>query len=290
MKTIIYFIGVVLTVLISISQADDCIAEPAAIAACDPCDAIDAALEARLNALPAKLSELLDRIENRGAQLQTLQADMLYEQEQRLLDIREIRHGRLSYQNRDDRVLFRMHFYDWRQIDMETPEAQRPPAVKLDLDYAFDGQWFIKRDARLKTLQRWEIAQGPSNVEAFRLGKGPFPLPFAIRKLDVVREFDVELIPTDAKRDPVGGSHLRLTPRAESSYAEEYKSLELWVDDKTAVPVKVRFEKEGFEVTAVTWTKLELDELLDAKAFDLAPTNNDWTIETTPLKDAPVEP
>lgn len=230
-------------------------------------------------ACPA-VDQLLDRVEKRGRTLKSVQARMTFEQEQLLLETREVRHGELYYQDQGDVVRFLMHFDDWRQIDLE--EDTPAPPIKIDLDYSFDGQWFVKRDARTKMVQRWQLSRTPKDREAFRLGRGPFPLPFSIRKSDVLREFDVKLIEPD-KKDPAGTDHLVLIPRPQSSYAEDYVKLELWVSRKLVIPAKLSFERKGYEVTTVTWSDIELDKKLSPKQFELTPLDASWTEEITPL-------
>ena len=135
--------------------------------------------------IPKELDKLLDKVEAAGAKLKSFQAGMVYQLDQPLIDTREIRNGRLYYLADKETVRFRIHFSDWQQIDLMEEELM--PVVSLDLDYGFDGLWFTKRDARNKNVQMWEIGKKPKPREYFRLGRGPFPLPLAIKKSDVIK-------------------------------------------------------------------------------------------------------
>lgn len=242
--------------------------------------------EAPLPAVPPELDTLLDKIEKTGAALKSFQADMLYQQEQLLIDTITIRNGKIYYQADEKTVRFRIHFADWVQKDME--DETSPPTVRFDEEFVFDGLWVTRRNERTKTIQRWEIAKKPRPREDFRLGKGPFPLPFAIRKADVLVEFEIKLIPPDPNQK-TDNEHLVLKPKKESSYADEYLSLALWVNRKTAIPQKISYLSADNQVTTVTWSNIKTDQVIKDNLFELEPAGPGWTTEETPLEETPSE-
>jgi len=244
------------------------------------------AAEAAVDKVSPELNKLLDRIEKTGAALKSFQADMLFEQEQLLVDTVTIRKGYLYYRADKETVRFRIHFDDWLQKDLEEEATAKP--VKFEEDFVFDGLWLTRRNERTKSVQRWEIAKKPRPREDFRLGKGPFPLPFAIRKADVLKEFEVKVHQADPN-DKNEIEHLLLKPKKESSYAEEYVNLELWVNDRTALPQKMRYHSEDDEVTTISWTKIKADESIKDEVFELKPAGAGWTTEETPLEESPAE-
>lgn len=265
----------------SSTRADDT-ANPAVPRPIDPQDNAIYARVGPVNAPPADpaVAALLERAEQRSTRLKSVRADMTYTLDQLMLETREVRQGSLLYRVDDQQVQFRLHFDSWRQVDLEADEPA--PVVPIDLDYAFDGRWLIKRDTHTKMIQRWELAKTPRDREAFRLGRGPFPLPFSLRKADVLANFEASLAePTE--QDPAGTDHLVLVPLPESTYAQDYRRMDLWIERARALPVQLRFEKQGFEVTMVTWRDIKLDVPIDARQFELAPPGPDWSVEVTPL-------
>jgi hypothetical protein len=278
LRTLLYGLLIGLSSLVAAQCANENQTPPAdktqaaAITACDPNQSAPP--------ITAEIDQLLDQVEQHGATLKSYQADMFFRQEQRLLDVAKVRHGSLLYQIDNDRVRFRIHFADLQAQDLEDTEPA--PVVTFDEDYAFDGLWFTIRNARLKNIQKQEVCKTPAKKEEFRLGRGPFPLPFSIQKADVLKDFDVSLIPPDSNA-PADVAHLMLKPKKDSSFAEQYVNLEMWISKQSFVPVQMRFEKEDAEITSIVWSSIVLDQPIDAKKFEPGPAGDDWTVETTPL-------
>ncbi|MBN1764182.1 MAG: hypothetical protein JW860_02910 [Sedimentisphaerales bacterium] len=235
---------------------------------------------------PEELSSLLENLEAAGGKMKSFQADMIFRQEDLMHETLTLRNGRLYYQVDKDIIKARIHFKDFRQEDLEDPDLAQ--TVKFDEDYAFDGQWVTRRNERTKTLQMWEVSKDPRNKEAFRLGRGPFPLPFAIRKADVLQHFEVELLKPDENMPQ--SNHLKLIPKKDSTYAEEYVRIELWIQKETSIPIQISFEKDDYEITTVTWIKPTLDKNIKDSQFKLKPAGNDWTIEKSPMEEPSEEP
>lgn len=230
------------------------------------------------------LTTLLQRIETRCNQLRTFQAKMHYEHIQLFIDDIKQQTGTLIYQANDQRVQFRIHFDQKKQWDLtEEPPKKFTPH---DEDFAFDGQWITHRNARHKTIKRWQIAKSAQKKEAFRLGRGSFPLPFAITQKDITDHFIPTLLPSDPN-DPQATSHLQLVPKPQSPYAQQYHHFDLWVSKDQALPVQFRYETNEAEIVTSRWSKIRTNQPIKPKNFQLKPAGKDWTLQETPLKDQP---
>lgn len=254
-------------------------------AATDSCAAVEAGggdPNAVRLAAGAEVEEILAVLENAGRQLQSFQAGMDYRQVQILYDTVILRNGRIYYAADGERVRAAIHFDDYVQKDIE--EEAKGKRIDFEEMYIFDGKWLHHRNARTKTMNSWEVSKKAYNKEAFRLGKGPFPLPFAINKQDVQASFKVVKMAAD-QHDPADSIHLKLTPKDESSFAEEYVLMELWVSRKTALPVRIRYENTNYEITTVNWHAIKINQPLEKDVFELKPPGEDWTIERHPLEE-----
>ena len=235
--------------------------------------------------LSPQLDKLLDQIEQRSNKLTSYQAEMLFEQRNLIIETVTIRHGQTYYQADEKKVQFLIHFEDWLQKDLGDPD-DNPQPNKYDEDIAFDGMWLTRLNAHAKSCEKREISKTPHNKEAFRLGRGDIPLPFAIQKKDILKEFDIKLIPPDPKKptnfkEPV--DHLFLKPKKESSFAEKYLSLELWISQKTVLPLQIRYHADDEEVTTVSWSKVKADGKINPKTFELTPPAG-WDVDIIPLE------
>lgn len=230
-----------------------------------------------------QLNRLLDNLEKTGAKLKSFQAKMLFTQQQLLIDTEMIRNGKLYYHTDKENLRFRIHFSDWLQRDLEDDE-QIPQIVRFNEDVVFDGLWVTRRNERNKTIQKIEISRKRQNKEQFRLGKGPFPLPFAIRKADVLKEFDTKLLRAEPN-DPAGTSHLLLKPKPKSSFADKYLRMDLWIGQKDYLPRQIRYETDDAEITTVTWSEIQADKPIADAVFKLEPADSSWSTEVTFLKE-----
>jgi len=279
---IIYRIGIILLLLVlPVVAAETAQEEPNARCA--------AAKPVKVEQLSPELEKLLAKVEQRGKSLKSFQGKMLYEQNQPLTDTLTVRRGDMYYQVDAKTVRFRIHFADYLQAYLE--DEVRPKPVKFNEDFAFDGMWVTRRNERTKSIQRRQVAKTARHKEDFRLGKGPFPLPFALRRDDIVKEFDIQLMKPDPKDKTFkDADHLLLKPKPKSSFEEKYVKLELWLAKKDTVPVRMRYEVDNAETTTVTWSKIKIDKKISAKTFDLKPGGGDWDVEEIPLQEAAAIP
>jgi len=231
------------------------------------------------------VDKLLYRVEQAGAKLASFQADMLYNQLQPIQDTVIIRHGRLYYQVRGETVRARINFDDFLQQDTDEEEKLKPQ--KFDEDYVFDGLWLTASNSKTKKIDYHEISKKSRGKEDFRIGNGPFPLPFAIKRKDVLKHFDVKITKADPNAPAVlkDSDHIALVPKKKSPYIKDYRRLELWVSKKTALPVRISFEKELGELTTITWSNIKVNKKIRDATFKLKKPGKGWTEDWHPLKE-----
>ena len=68
--------------------------------------------------------------------------------------------------------------------------------------HAFDGQWYIEVREKTETINKRQIVRPGEKLNVFKLGQGPFPLPFGQNKKDILDNFTVKLIRPDSPKDP----------------------------------------------------------------------------------------
>lgn len=161
-------------------------------------------------------------------------------------------------------------------------------ARPLDEQHLFDGRWYTELQSTTKTVTRREIRREDDASNPYKLGEGPFPLPFGQKKADILREFEVSVIP-EKKNDPPDADHLLLKPRPDTATGQTYKTVEFWVLRSGAdagLPVKVvAGKKDGTGAVnsyiTITFSKVELNAGIGDGVFK---------IETPPGYEQIVEP
>jgi hypothetical protein len=158
-----------------------------------------------LPALDPAVEKVLDRLEKKGEALKDIEANVDYEKVDPTLDERTKYSGVLRFRQHEPNPLFFIRF----------DKRIRNRRVKREKQWhVFDGRWYLDARERTKQINKQEIVRAGERLEVFRIGKGPFPLPFGQKKADIVRECTVKLVPVGKEAPPkFKGDHLELTPR-----------------------------------------------------------------------------
>jgi outer membrane lipoprotein-sorting protein len=180
----------------------------------------------------SSVDDVLDALDARGKDLKTMSADVkMTDIDPSVGDVGDIRTGRLFYKvlpTGDAR---------WRAVFDKKITGRKLEEVKHEWAYA-DGK-LIERDFHNKTQITRQILKPGEKMQLFNL-EGPFPLPLGQDKADVHKHFDAQKVPL-AKDDPATTTtaHLQLTPTAGTDLARKFTTIDLWVDPKTDMPIRI---------------------------------------------------
>lgn len=246
---------------------------PTTVPATTPTSMIAMALDPVTNAT-------LDKLEAAGKMYHTIVADINFGVEELAFADVEIRTGQVSYEQGTPGKTpsrFRIHFSTVKQ-------GVTGPKVADNVDYAFDGEWFTTRKEKIKELAKYQVAEPGKPVDALKLGKGPFPVPFGQEKAEVLRRFIASSIPA-APTDPKGTVHLQLLPRDKSGQDMDIRKLDMWIN-AAGLPEKIVSEDaRGQKVTTVVFSKIDTTKPLAPEVFNLpSPTDRSWRIRIEPLR------
>jgi hypothetical protein len=236
-------------------------------------------------ALDPVIDKILMRLEQR--QIESLQADVRWRLHY-LSDEPEddvIRVGEIFYKHERPVGWFLLRFA--RRIIGNTSK-------NVAEQHLFDGVWYVKLDEERRSIERVQVREPDDPLDPFKLGQGPFPVPFGQSKQSILQEFVVARI-DPAPDDPPSTDHLKLTPREGTRTAETYRYVHFWIareGPEAGLPVKVRAGKLkptgqlDADIT-VTFTNPRLNPGLSASVFKIeTPRGFDETVQ--PL--APIDP
>lgn len=248
------------------------------------------------------VDELLAALETADAQLRTLQADIMYDREFAVLGDRQIRQGRLYYQ--DDGPGAAPDAPRSRRFGIRTTTLQVGASIQDEVrDLVFDGRWLIERVPAEKQFIKRRIVADGQKFDPLRLGEGPFPLPIGQKRADILRKYVAKLLPAEQdvtangetetdterlKKFVAGSYQLQLTPRPELLESEELRDIRLWYRPSTPepgapatlLPRMARTVNRAQDVMLVQLVNVRLNQPVDATVLDTTPpTGDDWKIQ-----------
>ena len=230
---------------------------------------------------PATAEELLDLLEKDGAELNDFQAMIRVEKIDPILQQVEWNVGDVffNFDHEEDVKRFAVHF---------KRKGTDQTARDRNEQYIFDGQWLVEKqieEDRKQFIARRVVPPG-EKMDALKLGEGPIPLPIAQKKDDVLARFEVEMIGRPdgefllakmlANADLYG---LKLTPKPGFEESGDFKSVRIWFDKGTLLPVGV--DADGTDGRTIVWLwQVKRNIGLDPAMFDTTPPDpQGWDIE-----------
>ncbi len=218
---------------------------------------------------------ILKRLEAAGKKHPRIAADLNYVEDQQQTGLRQERTGRIAYQaaEKGRSAKFRVSF--------KTLRTNTGPKTRRRLDYAFDGQYLSERKDRIKQLTHYQVAPPGQQADPMGLGEGPFPVPFGQDTKTVLKHFRPSTRPP-VKTDPKGADYIRLDTRPAYKGKLSVLWLEMWVDRKTDLPVKMISEDRSETKKTVLFTNIKTPDKLPADEFKLKAGLIGWTTKTIP--------
>lgn len=179
--------------------------------------------------------QVLDTLDARGKHLRDFQADVSLEETNPVTLQSFKRSGRVWYQQQgpgDQRI----------RVTFTRKDTDRG-AVAEKIDYVLDDGWLTERDYQRMTQTRRQVLRPGEKVDLLKLGEGPFPLPLGQDKQDVHNLFDVKkLAPAEGLEGvtpPDNTVRLQLTPRPDTQFADDFSSIDVWVDMDSGMPRRI---------------------------------------------------
>jgi hypothetical protein len=219
-----------------------------------------AALPARAQA--ADVEAVLDRLERAGERVADLSANVKHDVFDVIIEDRQVKVGVIRYRRAEPNAQFLVQFDRLEEGGIVVEKKEW---------FVFDGRWLTEaRELTQQVVKREIVAQG-ERIDPFRLGEGPFPLPFGQKKQEMLEHFEIALAPP-APGESAQTDHLRCVPRPGTKMADEYGQLDLWVDRSLDLPVKiVADQKKDNKRVTVTFTDMKLNTGVAGSTFEFKP-------------------
>lgn len=149
--------------------------------------------------------------------------------------------------------------------------------------HVFDGRWYIEARERSKQVIKREVVRADEKADdLFRIGKGPFPMPFGQKKGDIVRHFTIKLV-APAPADPPNSDHLECTPLPGTELDRRYGKVHFHIDRTLDVPVRVAtVAKEDKQEIIASFSNVRLNKGMAASDVNL-PSLPGYEVREEPL-------
>jgi hypothetical protein len=202
--------------------------------------------------LDPQVERILDNLERKGRTLTDIQAKLQYVKQDEVLDSKQVFTGILLFKDADPNPIFHIRF----------DRSVHDGIVNKKKEYhVFDGRDYVEARETTKTINRRRIVEPGEQVEVFRLGQGPFPLPFGQRKADIVHHFTVRLVPP-AEDDPRNTDHLECTPLPGTELERRYGTIHFYVYRSLHLPVKMStVDKNEDQKISATFSDLKFEPI-----------------------------
>lgn len=191
---------------------------------------------------------------------------------------RKRKFGDLVFYRDEKKTRFRIHFN----------KLEAAGVISRDQEfYAFDGEYFIERNDKSRTVRKTQIVRQGEEKDPFALGQGPFPLPFGQKRDEILKHFTINLVKFEIG-DPPGSKHLHCVPRPGTELARKYARVEFYIDPDLHLPVRVVCERlsDGDRIE-VDFRDVVTTGEIDAKRFEV-PRPSDFTLTVEPLSEGGV--
>jgi hypothetical protein len=179
---------------------------------------------------PGTVKAVLKNLQNRASSLKAYACRLDYTVRQPLLESQQRRRGTLRYGKFDGKAYLRIEFATLQQDD-EKEQRHRE-------EFFFDGVWLLHIDYTTESAERHQMAEPNRPIDPFVLASRHVPvLGFSkIQELD--REFDVTLVRPE-QRDEAMPIQVHLKVKPDSTYRDDYTTIDFWIDRKLGLPDKV---------------------------------------------------
>lgn len=223
--------------------------------------------------LDPAVERILDRLEKKN--VRDIQADIVYIKKDPLLGLEEKYKGILRFIEDKPSPRFLIRF-DQSVIENLVEKTREW--------HVFDGRWYTEAREKTKVAIKREVVRpGDKGAEdLFRIGKGPFPMPFGQKKDDIVRHFTIKLV-APGPQDPRNTDHLECTPLAGTDMDRRYGRVHFFIDRAMDVPVRVTTvaKEDNQEITA-SFTNVQVNKGMAAGEVGL-PDLPGYEIREEPL-------
>lgn len=227
--------------------------------------------------LPATATsdDILDALHARGQNLKAFTANVSLDEIDALSGDTTTLVGKTLFQDKGDN--------DSRLLVAFTKKVINKKESEFKQIYLLDAGWLTDRDYKNKIEVKRQTLKPGQKINLIKLGEGPFPLPVGQPREEVLKMFDVKLIPP-AKTDPENTLHITLSPKPQSQFERKFKEINVWVQTTTHFPIQIATTDKRETTERITHLNdITLNPQTKDADFTLDKIDDSWTKKTEEL-------
>jgi len=171
---------------------------------------------------------LLDALETADADLRRLSAKIRYDRTFALAGDRQVRMGELNFISGEKR--------EGRKFAVRFDTMQVGESLREEVkQYVFDGQWLVEKTPSEKRFVKRQVVPPGEKFDPLRVGEGFMPIPIGQKKADILARYTATIAPAEEgldddglKKQVIGCTQLKLTPRADLAEEDQFAEIRLW--------------------------------------------------------------
>lgn len=221
-------------------------------------------------------SDYLQRLSVKTRQLESYRCRISYLVVQTQFDgARTLQNGKFYYRKTNGRTQLRINFETLKEDD-ETPRDYKD-------EYIFDGRWLTHIDYQTEQVKRYEKTEEGEYIDAFELIRQSFPIIGFNKAEELEKDFAIKFV--EQKSTKAGDFvQLNLKPRPESEYAEDYVSIDFWIDIEIDLPAKIAAVNTEKDVYTIEFVRPVINKTIDKTIFEYKIPKG-FTVEINKLDD-----
>jgi outer membrane lipoprotein-sorting protein len=221
------------------------------------------------------VDDVLKQLNDKTIELQSYEGQLEYKFTQPLLESEALRKGILYYAKFGEKSKLRINFLTLKQDDEEEQKYLE--------DYIFDGTWLTQISYEIKSAKKYQLAEPNKPVDAFDVASRNIPLLGFTKIENLKKQFEITLV--EQKEDkPVTFFQLHLKVKPNSTYKDDYASLDFWIDKKLGLPTKVVALSPEEDIYEIKFLNPKTNRKINAKAFDFKIPKDFGEPEIVPLE------
>jgi outer membrane lipoprotein-sorting protein len=223
---------------------------------------------------PLTLEAVLAHTQAATGHIRSLESKLVYEFLQPFHESRTLRRGEVYYRRSESQSDLRIVFTTKKEDD--TPE------MRYREDLFFDGVWRTHIDYQGRTVQKHQLTPADEPIDALELVSQNVPI-FGFSDMNSLQDtYAIELLPPGTD-EPENWVHLRLVPDADAQPANEYRSVDVWLDSENWLPTRVEAENQDEDIYRLQFPALKLNQEMDDATFEVKIPKGFGTPEVIPL-------